>query len=149
MVILLAGKKFKFRIDAHNHVGIKEQRIQTMNTRGKRVSISIGLNKAYEIAQKYIVKDNILTPIVDEKSIMRGRGGYAIYYSMGEISYIATITLQYNKKGKIIEKILTLYIPKGLYSLDEIYCTRITGDVTQEQYMEITEKLLAYLMEKI
>lgn len=144
----MAGKKFKFRIDAHNRVGIKEQRTQTMNTRGKRVSISIGLNSEFDISDKYIIKDNILIPILDENSITRGRGGYAIYYSMSDISYIATVTVQYNKKGKIIEKMLTLYIPKGLYSVDEIYCNRITGDVTHEQYTRITEKVFNSVIDK-
>lgn len=142
----MAGKKFKFRVDGNNKVGIKEVINRVMSARGERISYSVGLTKDFVVAPKFIVKDNLFVPILETKSLKRGRGGKAVYYSLNDISYIATLTLQYNKKGKVVERTLILYTPYTLCSMDEIYCNRRIGSVSVEEKDEImntiTESIL-------
>ena len=145
----MAGKKFKFRTDANRRPGIKEVINRGMSVRGQRVSISVGLDKDFNLSRKHIIADNIFVPIKDTKGLKKGKGGKAVYYPFVEISYIATITLQYNKNKKIAEKTLILYEPNGLCSSDEIYCTRVTGSLSLEEKKEIVDKLLGYINSRI
>lgn len=134
----MAGKKFKFRTDGNRRPGVKEVVFRTMSMRGPRISVSVGLDSNFDLSKIHIIEGNILTPIKSTKGFKRGKGGKAIYYPIDELSYIATVTLQYNKNMKVVEKLLTVYIPKGICSSDEIYCVRVTGKLTDE----IREKIL-------
>ena len=59
----MAGKKFKFRTDANRRPGIKEVINRGMSVRGQRVSISVGLDKDFNLSRKHIIADNIFVPI--------------------------------------------------------------------------------------
>ena len=145
----MAGKKFKFRSDGNNRVSIKEVVTRTFSVRGPRISVSMGLNKDLNLSKKYIVDGNIFTPIDTTKGLKKGKGAKVIYYPIDEISYIATLTLQYNKSNKLVEKILTVYIPQGICSSDEIYGVRVTGQLTKEEKDVIMSSISSYAQSKV
>ena len=145
----MAGKKFKFRSDMNNRVGIKESISRSFTVRGPKISVSMGLDKDFNLSTKYIIDGNILTPIKTTKGLKQGRGGRVIYYPIDEISYIATLTLQYNKSNKLIDKTLTVYIPQEICSLDEIYSVRVTGTLTKEESEKIIENISTYAQSKV
>ena len=145
----MAGKKFKFRSDGNNRVGIKEVVNRTYSVRGPKVSISMGLDRELNLSTKYIITDNILTPVESTKNLKRGKGAKVIYYPIDELSYIATLTLQYNKSNKLIEKTLTVYVPQDICSLDEIYGVRITGKFTKEERELIVENISSYAQSRV
>lgn len=145
----MAGKKFKFRSDGNNRVGIKEVVNRTYTVRGPKVSVSMGLDRELNLSKKYIITDNILSPVVSTKNLKRGKGAKVIYYPIDEISYIATLTLQYNKSNKLIDKTLTVYIPQEICSLDEIYSVRVTGTLTKEESDKIIENISTYAQSKV
>lgn len=140
----MAGKKFKFRTDGNRRPGVKEVVFRTMSMRGPRISVSVGLDSNFNLSKIHTIEGNILTPIKSTKGLKRGKGGKAIYYPIDELSYIATITLQYNKNMKVVEKLLTVYSPMGVCSFDEIYCMRITGRITQEEREQILNNICGY-----
>lgn len=140
----MAGKKFKFRTDGNRRTGIKEVVSRGMSIRGPRISISVGLDSDFNLSKIHTIEGNILTPIRSTKGLKRGKGGKAIYYPIDELSYIATVTLQYNKNMKVVEKLLTVYIPKVVCTHDEIYCLRITSRLTQEETEQILNNICGY-----
>lgn len=144
----MAGKKFKFRSDANNKVGLKEQVNKLVSTRGPRISVSMGLDKDLNLSNKYIMENNILVPLLT-KNTGKVRSNKVTYYLIDEISYMATLTLQYNKKNKLIEKILILYVPQDICSVDEIYGSRITSRFTKEEKEEIIKNIIGYVQSKI
>ena len=87
--------------------------------------------------------------MVSTKNLKRGKGAKVIYYPIDEISYIATLTLQYNKSNKLIDKTLTVYIPQEICSLDEIYSVRVTGTLTKEESDKIIENISTYAQSKV
>ncbi len=145
----MAGKKFKFRSDGNNRVGIKESVVRSLSVRGPRISVSIGLDKDFNPSNKYIVEGNILTPIKTTKGLKQGKGAKVIYYPIDEISYIATLTLQYNKANKIVDKVLTVYVPQNICSSDEIYGVRTTGKFSKEDKDNIITNILPYAQTKV
>ena len=145
----MAGKKFKFRSDGNRRVAIKEVVARSFSIRGPRISVSMGLDNNFNLSNKYIIKDNLLTGVETTSGLKKGKGGKAIYYALGEISYMATLTLQYNKNKKIVEKILTIYVPKNICSSEEIYCVRSTGQLTKEQKESITNNILGYATSRV
>ena len=70
----MAGKKFKFRTDANRRPGIKEVINRGMSVRGQRVSISVGLDRDFNLSRKHIIADNIFVPIKDTKGLKKGWG---------------------------------------------------------------------------
>ena len=98
----MAGKKFKFRTDGNRRVAIKEVVTRSVSVRGPRISVSMGLDNELNLSNKYIVDGNIFTLVENTKGLKKGKGAKVIYYPLDEISYIATLTLQYNKSKKII-----------------------------------------------
>lgn len=145
----MAGKKFKFRCDGNRRVGIKEVITRNMTMRGQRISVSVGLDKDFNLSIKHIIKDNILIPVKDTIGFKKGKGGKAIYYPLDEISYIVTIILQYNRNNKIVEKTLTLYEPRFNCSLDEIYCLKITTEISQEEKEMILNNVFGYAVSRV
>lgn len=144
----MAGKKFKFRSDANNRVGIKEQVNKLVSTRGPRISVSVGLDKNLNLSNKYIIEDNILTPFV-MKGTKKEKNSKVVYYLIDEISYMATLTLQFNRKGKLIDQNLVLYVPKDICSIDEIYCNRITSKFNKEEKEKVLENISDYVLSKV
>ena len=145
----MAGKKFKFRSDSNNRVGIKEVVSRTASVRGPKISVSVGLDKDFNFSNKHIADGNIFTPIKSTKGLKQGRGARVIYYPIDEISYIATLTLQYNKSNKLVDKTLTVYIPQDICGPDEIYGVRVTGKFSHEDKEAIIEMLTPYVQSKI
>lgn len=145
----MAGKKFKFRSDGNKRVGIKESIVRTFSVRGPRISVSMGLDKDFNLSKKYIVEGNILTPIKTTKGLKQGKGAKVIYYPIDEISYIATLTLQYNKNNKLVEKNLIVYVPQDICSAEEIYAVRVTGTFSKEERDRITENISSYAQSKV
>lgn len=144
----MAGKKFKFRIDSKNKVGIKEVCVKSMTQLGKRVTLTVSLNKEYDAAQQYAMQDNYLIPMTESKG-KRNKRNKVVYYLFDELNYLASVTIQFNKKGKVVDKLLTLYQPKIQCTIDEIYCDRITSTIDKEKKEEIIERLLPYVLERV
>ena len=145
----MAGKKFKFRSDGNNRVGIKESISRSYSVRGPKISVSMGLDKDFNLSKKYLVEGNILTPVQTTKGLKQGKGARVIYYPIDEISYIATLTLQYNKNNKLVDKSLIIYIPQGLCNKEEIYAVRITGSLRQEEKDKIIENISSYAQSRV
>ncbi len=145
----MAGKKFKFRSDMNNRVGIKESISRSFTVRGPKISVSMGLDKDFNLSTKYIIDGNILTPIKTTKGLKQGRGGRVIYYPIDEISYIATLTLQYNKSNKLVEKSLIVYVPQDICGPEEIYAVRTTGRFSKEEKDIIVENISSYAQSKV
>lgn len=145
----MTGKKFKFRSDGNRRVALKEVVARGVTIRGPRISVSMGLDSNFNLSKKYIVKDNILTEIESTKGLKKGKGARAIYYPLDEISYMATLTLQYNKNKKIVEKILTIYIPQNICSSDEIYCVRANGKINKEQKECLINSIFGYATSRV
>ena len=145
----MAGKKFKFRTDGNRRVAIKEVVTRSVSVRGPRISVSMGLDSELNLSNKYIVDGNIFTMIESTKGLKKGKGSKVIYYTLDEISYIATLTLQFNKSKKIVEKTLTLYVPQGVCSSDEIYCNRFTSSLSSEEKELVIENILGYATSRI
>lgn len=141
----MTGKKFKFRSDFKGNVGVKEVVLKGNTQRGRRLSVSVGLDERLQLLPKYTIQDNCFIPLDDVSKLKQGRGGKAVYYLFSDISYVVTITLQYNKKDKIVERILTLYKPESLCSANEVYCTRITGSLKEEQMEYVFQMLIPYI----
>lgn len=144
----MAGKKFRFRSDGNRRVGIKEIVSRNMSTKGPRVSVSVGLDANLNLSVKHIVDKNILTPF-EGKIQKRGKGSRAVYYPLDSILYIATITFQFNKSKKIVDTSLTIYVPSGICSEDEIFCQRVTSVITKEKQEEIIKNISSYALTRI
>lgn len=144
----MAGKKYKFRIDSKNKVGIKETSIKSLTQLGKRVTLTVALNNMFDASKQYVMQDNYLIPS-EEVKIKKGKRNKAVYYLLDELSYLASVTVQFNKKGKVVEKLLTLYQPKYICNEEEIYCDRITSMIEKEKREEIIEMLLPYILGKV
>ena len=144
----MAGKKFRFRSDGNRRVGIKEVVSRSMSVKGPRVSVSIGLDANLTPSTRHQITDNILVPF-EGKIVKKGKGSKAIYYPLDSILYIATITFQFNKSKKVIDKTLTLYVPSGICSDDEIYCQRITSSITNEKRENIIKGISNYALSRV
>lgn len=144
----MAGKKFKFRSDGNRRVGIKEVVARNMSIRGPRISVSVGLDSNFNLSKVHNVENNILIPI-DDKELKKGKGNKAVYYPIDCLSYIATVTFQYNKNKKIIEKTLIVYIPNNICSMDEIYCSRVTSSLSKENREYIMNNINNYALSRI
>lgn len=143
----MAGKKFKFRVGTDGKSGIKEVVTRSTVLSGKRVDVSLGVTKDFDIAPLCIFKDNVMVPLGVDK-ISRSKGKTALYYPIENISYIFTVTLVF-KGNQIKNKKLTVYIPKYIVSLDELYCERATGSFTTEEKNKMIEDLLLFVKSRI
>lgn len=145
----MAGKKFKFRSDGNRRVGIKEVVTRGISVKGPKVSVSVGLDSNFNLSEVHIVEDNILKPISAVKDIKKIKGVKGKYYPIDSISYIATITLQYNGNNKLVDKLLTVYIPSNICSSEELYCNRATSLLTKEQKEHILNNITGYATKKV
>ena len=145
----MAGKKFKFRSDGNRRVGIKEVVTRGISVKGPKVSVSVGLDSNFNLSEVHIVEDNILKPISAVKDIKKINGVKGKYYPIDSISYIATITLQYNGNNKLVDKLLTVYIPSNICSSEELYCNRTTSLLTKEQKEYILNNITGYATKKV
>lgn len=143
----MAGRKFKFRVGTDGKSGIKEVITKSTIQNGKNIDVSVGLTKDFEITPLCIFKENIMIPLGSNK-LTRNKGKTALYYPIENISYIATVSLEY-KGNQIKNKKLTMYIPKYIVSLDELYCERSTGSFTADEKNEIIEKLLLFVKSRV
>lgn len=145
----MAGKKFKFRSDMNKRVGVKETVTRSFSVRGPKISVSLGLDRNFNLSNKYIMDGSILTPIISTKDMKRGRGQKVVYYPIDEISYIVTLTLQYNKNNKLVDKSLTVYVPQDICGPEEIYAVRTTGKFSKEEKDQIVENISSYVQSKV
>lgn len=147
----MAGKRIKFRADSKNRIACKETVLRTVNVVGKRVNLTVGLNKDFNLSNKYTMQDNFLVLLEDESILTakKGKGAKAVYYALDEISYFATITIQFNKKNKVTSRVLTLYQPQSQCNFNELYCKRVTSLINSEKREEILDNIINYALCRI
>lgn len=144
----MAGKKFKFRSDGNRRVGVKEVINRNMSIRGPRISVSVCLDKDFNLSKVHHIEDNILVS-AEEKVLKKGKGSKPIYYPIDSMSYIATIIFQFNNKNKLIEKSLILYMPNTICSFDEIYCNRVTSTLSKEDREIIMNNISNFALSRV
>lgn len=138
----MAGKKFKYRVDIKNNIAIKGNRRTVKSDFGERRIISVGLDKDFNLLNRYIIKDNVFIPYSIDMQLKRGKGGSGFYYMMNELSYMCVVSAQYNNRGVLVDKSLIMYIPKVTFSEKELYFTRVTGEIEKEKYDRILNNLV-------
>lgn len=143
----MAGKKFKFRVDSNNNVAIKEEVIRTVGKKGTKIRVTLCLDENTDLAPLAIFKENILVDFQLED--MSNRDKYVLYYPFDSVTYIATVIIELREDKKIKNKDIVIYIPKGIVSLDELYCERVTSTFSRVHKEEILNKVINFATTRI
>ncbi len=145
----MAGKKVEFRSDGNRNVVIKEVIKRGSSVRGPKHTISICLNSDFQLANRYVMQDNIVTPIESLGKSKTGKREKPVYYVLSEISYIATITYQCNRQGKVVDNTFALYIIEAVCGEKDLYCHRVTAGLNLNARKELVEVLSPYCLQRL
>lgn len=143
----MAGKKFKFRVDSNNDVGIKEDVTKTIGKRSTKIRVTLCLDGELDLAPLAVFKENILVNFQLEGVGYKDK--YILYYPFDSITYIATVIIELREDKKIKSKDIVIYMPKGIVSLDELYCERVTSTFSRVQKEEILNKVINFATSRI
>ena len=145
----MAGKKIEYRSDGNLTVVIKEVIKRGSSVRGPKHTISVCLDSNFQLANGYVMIDNIATPIEAVGKIKSGKREKPVYYALSEITYIATITYQCNRQGKVVDSTFALYIIEAICNEKDLYCHRVTAGLNSTARKELAEVLTPYCMQRL
>ncbi len=145
----MAGKKIEYRTDGNGTVVIKEVIKRGSSVRGPKHTISVCLNRDFQLSNRYAMIDNIATPIESLGKIKSGKREKPVYYAISEILYVASITYQCNRQGKVVDSTLALYIIEAICNEKDLYCHRVTAGLNTLAKKELAETLTPYCMQRL
>lgn len=141
----MASKKFKFRIDSNNRVGIKEVIARVPSAKGTKITVSMGVTGEFNLGPLEVFENGILTPLSQAHEEQKNP---VLYYPIDGIVYICTLTLVVDE-GKIKQKEVIVYMPNELIPGHEIVCKRVTGTFTPEIRNAIANNLVTFALSRI
>lgn len=145
----MAGKKCEFRSDGNGRVVIKEVIKRGSSVRGPKHTISVCLNSDFQLSNRYVMQDNIITPVDSLSKSKTGKREKPVYYALSEISYIATITYQCNRQGKVVDNTFALYLIQAVCGEKDLYCNRVTAGLNLAAKKDLVEVLSPYCLQRL
>ena len=142
----MTGKVFKVHTSSDKKVGFKEELGYGVSQRGSKCYLTVCLDSNFNLLQGYVLEDTHFVPVEKDTKLKHTRKRRAIYYMMNELSYVCTIIIEKNDKGKVFDNSVILYLPYSLKEDGRVQCKRVSSMLTQEAKVELNNKLMEYAL---